>query len=341
MSITIGVLDRFDAVRHIAGEINGVARRQLVRHAGHEHFHPPARYMGDLFLRVRVLGQTAAGGQLSPHLIHCRAGRDGAALDPGHDLDPGVVLFAHAEEDGRSCRRMQRNRRGPGGARLPWPPLPSNLTHREVKFFDITRDLQADLAPWPGDASFDYRLVARLAEGSSVNLGRVTTSVHSGTHADAFYHFDDAGLTIERFAPERYLGPAAVVDLSAKFGKSLGEITLADLAAGRSRRAFCSRPEPGPTRANSRPPSPCSRRAWPHWLQEQGVRLLGFDLPSVDAIDSKDLPNHHALAAADIAILEGLDLSAVEAGVYSLSALPLKIIGGDGAPVRAVLWRDE
>ncbi|MBA3607658.1 MAG: arylformamidase, partial [Chthoniobacterales bacterium] len=53
------------------------------------------------------------------------------------------------------------------------------------------------------------------------------------------------------------------------------------------------------------------------------------------------LRNHHALAAADIAIVEGLDLSAVEAGVYWLAALPLKIIGGDGAPVRAVLWRED
>ncbi len=95
-----------------------------------------------------------------------------------------------------------------------------------MKFLDITRPLTGDLAPWPGDASFDYRLVARLAEGSSVNLGRVTTSLHSGTHADAFFHFDDRGLTIDRFAAERYLGPAAVVDLSGKFTRgSAGEIT--------------------------------------------------------------------------------------------------------------------
>ena len=77
------------------------------------------------------------------------------------------------------------------------------------------------------------------------------------------------------------------------------------------------------------------------WMQNRGVKLLGLDLPSVDAIDSKDLRNHHALAAADIAIVEGLDLSEVEAGAYSLAALPLKIVGGDGAPVRAILWREE
>jgi arylformamidase len=210
-----------------------------------------------------------------------------------------------------------------------------------MKFFDITRDLAADLAPWPGDAKFDYRLVGRLAEGYSVNLGRITTSAHSGTHADAFFHFDDAGLTIDRFAPERYLGLASVIDLTAKFADSLGEITSADLDSDPVAPRLLLKT--GAWTDSTKFPSaiPVLAGGVAEWLQQRGVILLGFDLPSVDAIDSQDLPNHHALAAADIAILEGLDLGAVPAGLYSLAALPLKIIGGDGAPVRAVLWREE
>jgi arylformamidase len=70
------------------------------------------------------------------------------------------------------------------------------------------------------------------------------------------------------------------------------------------------------------------------------VKLVGLDLPSVDSIEAKDLVNHHALAAAGIAIVESLDLSDVEAGIYHFSAVPLRISGGDAAPVRAILWRD-
>ncbi|HEX4667060.1 MAG TPA: cyclase family protein [Chthoniobacterales bacterium] len=210
-----------------------------------------------------------------------------------------------------------------------------------MKFFDITRPLTSDLASWPGDVSFDYRLVGRLSEGASVNLGRVTTSVHSGTHADAFFHFDDRGLTMEQLAPERYLGPAAVVDLTAKFAGSLGEITIADLAEGVSAPRLLLKTGAWPDSTKFPEAIPVLARGVAEWMQSRGVKLLGLDLPSVDAIDSKDLRNHHALQAADIAILEGLDLSAVEAGAYSLAALPLKIVGGDGAPVRAVLWRDE
>lgn len=211
----------------------------------------------------------------------------------------------------------------------------------KMKFFDITRDLSAALAPWPGDATFDYRLVGRLAEGASVNLGRITTSLHCGTHADAFFHFEEAGLTIERFAPERYVGPAVVVDLSAKFSGSLGEITRADLEAGVNAPRLLLKTGGWPDSTKFPSAIPVLAPGLAEWLQEKAVQLIGFDLPSVDSIDSKVLRNHHALAAADIAILEGLDLSAVEAGHYWLSALPLKIVGGDGAPVRAVLWRDE
>jgi arylformamidase len=210
-----------------------------------------------------------------------------------------------------------------------------------VKFLDITRDLEANLAPWPGDTSFDYSLVGRIAEGSSVNLGRIITSVHSGTHADAFFHFKDDALTIDRFEPDRYLGPATVVDLTGKFSQSLGEITIADLASMEAAPRLLINTGAWPDSTKFPRAIPVLAEGVAEWLQGRGVKLLGVDLPSVDPIDAKELRNHHALAAADIAIVEGLELSEAEAGLYSLAALPLKIIGGDGAPVRAVLWRDE
>ena len=78
----------------------------------------------------------------------------------------------------------------------------------------------------------------------------------------------------------------------------------------------------------------------PAWLQKNGVKLLGMDLPLVDELDSKSLQNHHALAGAGIAIIESL-ASAMSLGPRVwIAALPLKIAGADGAPVRAVLWRN-
>ncbi len=69
--------------------------------------------------------------------------------------------------------------------------------------------------------------------------------------------------------------------------------------------------------------------------------LVGVDSDSMDAADSKELAAHHRLAGHGIAILEGIDLSAVAPGVYDLVALPLRLVGADASPVRAVLVTRE
>ncbi|MFC5362859.1 hypothetical protein ACFSE3_13390 [Peribacillus frigoritolerans] len=73
------------------------------------------------------------------------------------------------------------------------------------------------------------------------------------------------------------------------------------------------------------------------FLANKGVRLLGLDLPSVDCLDSKELPAHNKLSGCGIHILEGLVLDGLEPGLYDLAALPLALEAGDGSPVRAVV----
>ena len=71
------------------------------------------------------------------------------------------------------------------------------------------------------------------------------------------------------------------------------------------------------------------------------MELVGVDLPSVDQLDSNDLPIHHALFDAGIYILESLWLETVWPGIYHLAALPIKFVGADAAPVRAVLFSND
>ena len=214
-----------------------------------------------------------------------------------------------------------------------------------MKFWDISRTLSNEVAPWPGDTPFQFQLTGKIAEGSSVNLGAIKTSVHNGTHADARFHFETEGETIEKAPLEIYMGRAVVVDLAEAFLGSSGKhlITTEDLWSHSEEIAETSRlliktgrwsdPTVFPNQI------PVIAADVPQWSQKNGVKLLGLDLPSVDEIDSKSLPNHHALARAGIAIIESLDLKNVGTGIYNLVALPLKIAGGDAAPLRAVLWR--
>ena len=215
-----------------------------------------------------------------------------------------------------------------------------------MKIWDISRTLSDDLAEWPGDEPFHYRLTRELAKGQSVNLGAVTMSVHNGTHADARFHFDVKGESIDKAPLDIYLGRATVVDLAQTFFRSKEKhlITTEDLKPHAEEIAATSRllVKTGRWSDSTIFPNqiPVIAADVPAWLQKNGVKLLGLDLPSMDEIDSKSLQNHHALASAGIAIVESLDLSEVAPGIYNLAALPLKIAGGDGAPVRAILWRE-
>ena len=253
-----------------------------------------------------------------------------------------------------------------------------------MRIWDISRTLSNELAEWPGDEPFHFQLTKTIAEGQSVNLGTIEMSVHNGTHADARFHFDTKGESIEKAPLEIYLGRAVVVDLREAFSQSKGKhlITIEDFQPHSEEIAETSRvlvktgrwsnsavfPSEIPVIAieDLRPSAeaiaatsrllvktgrwsdstvfpnqiPVIAADVPAWLQKNGVKLLGLDLPSVDEIDSKSLQNHHALDAAGVAIVESLDLSGAGAGIYDFAALPLKIAGGDGAPMRAVLWRD-
>jgi arylformamidase len=210
-----------------------------------------------------------------------------------------------------------------------------------MKIWDITRTLSAELPPWPGDVRFSYRARGRLAKGDLVNSGSIEMSLHNGTHCDAQFHFDDNGWTMEQAKLERYFGPAVVVDLSERYaGGEFPPIEIAQLEDVEIqprlllKTGVWRQPNEFPQRI------PVIAPGVAEWMKSKGVKLLGLDVPSVDNIDAKELVNHHALGAADINIVESLELSAIDDGRYNFAALPLKIAGGDGSPLRAILWRE-
>lgn len=205
-----------------------------------------------------------------------------------------------------------------------------------MTFIDISRTLTAGTAVWPGDTRFRLETNLSREEGDSVNLTTLTLSAHTGTHVDAPYHFADKRATMETLLLEPYWGRAQVVTVQ----RDEGPLQPKDLEAydiGLARRLLVRSVSRIPDQTVFPEayvyPSPGLAR----WLGEKGIILFGSDAPSMDAVDSKSLPGHNALYREGIAILEWLDLSGAPDGLYELAALPLKIAGGDGSPVRAVL----
>ncbi|MEL7239958.1 MAG: cyclase family protein [Planctomycetota bacterium] len=199
------------------------------------------------------------------------------------------------------------------------------------RLIDITRPLSPGVACWPGDQPTELIRNASLADGASVNLSSLTASVHNSTHVDATLHYDDAGQGIEALDLALYVGPCVVLDV-----RGSDPITAEQLPETLPPRVLF-KTGGWPDSAVFPDDFPVLHVDTAQALRDRGARLIGVDVPSVDKPTSKDLPVHHALHAADLRILESLDLSEVQPGPYELIALPILIPGSDGAFVRAVL----
>lgn len=205
-----------------------------------------------------------------------------------------------------------------------------------MRILDISRTLGPGMTVWPGDTAYQIERVLNLDQGETVNLTTLTMSAHTGTHVDAPLHFTEGGQAIDELDLELYWGAAQVVT-SAKRAGPLEPEDLEGYDISRARRLLV-RSEAGDDSPDQFPeayayPSP----ALAEYLGNLGICLYGSDGPSMDDANSKSLDGHHALRRQNIAILEWLDLKKVPDGIYELVAMPLKIAGGDGSPVRAVL----
>jgi len=207
-----------------------------------------------------------------------------------------------------------------------------------TKLYDITRTITPDLPVWPGDTPVSIEATMTISQGDIANVSRVVFTTHLGTHVDAPYHFVNDGLTLEKIPLEIYIGPVTVVTVHKKEGPlypaDFPQINWATVKRLIIHSSASHKPldyfnkdyvYPSPTLADL--------------MGEHGVILFGTDAPSVDNFNSKDLVGHQALYRNKIFILEGLWLPEVPDGEYNLIATPLKIAGGDGCPVRAILQK--
>ncbi len=200
------------------------------------------------------------------------------------------------------------------------------------KVIDISRSIAPDSLVYPGDPPPGMRQSSSIAGGDSYNVLELTWNTHLLTHLDAPYHFIENGAPVDRIPLERFIGAALVIEVE---GDAVLEEHVPDPAKGIS-LLFKTR--------NSRDWSPPFNPNHVHLsagaatlMAERRVNLVGIDYLSIEHYGDHSFPAHRALLGAGIPILEGIDLSSVEPGRYILVALPLKIAGADGSPVRAVL----
>jgi arylformamidase len=200
--------------------------------------------------------------------------------------------------------------------------------------YDITPPISQSLKVWPGDTPPVREVLWDLERGDSITLSTLHATVHLGAHADAPSHYGAGAPAIDRRSLDHYLGLCQVIRVAVERGDYVTPAMLpVPLSAPRVLLDTGTFPDP----EHFNEDFAALRPDLVDELHCQGVMLIGIDTPSVDPFPSKELPAHKAFLRCDMAILEGLLLKDVPEGVYELIALPLKLVGFDASPVRAIL----
>ncbi len=208
-----------------------------------------------------------------------------------------------------------------------------------MKIYDISLPISPNLPVWPGDPKIVLEEVASMDKGDNANVSHLAAGVHIGTHVDAPHHFLNDGRTVENLSLDILTGSSFVLHLDDAVDAITAEILDAAPIPPATLRLLL--------RTNNSHQwtldSPEFQRDFiaitadgAEWLVEHGIQLIGVDYLSV-APFTDSVPTHRILLGAGIIIIEGCDLSQVPQGEYDLYCLPLKLIGADGAPARAIL----
>lgn len=208
-----------------------------------------------------------------------------------------------------------------------------------MTIYDISLKISEKMITWPGDPSVKIERTALIANGNTCNVSRINMATHTGTHIDAPYHFLENGNTIEKINLESLMGTCIVLEIDVDNNIKAEDIKKHNIS-GHSRVIFKTKNselwESNSDNFNKDFISLSQDAA--EYLVEKSVELIGIDYLSIESFycDKKHAV-HKILLKNNVIIVEGLNLSSVEPGIYELICLPLKLDGTDGAPARVVL----
>ena len=203
--------------------------------------------------------------------------------------------------------------------------------------YDISVPIASGGVTYPGNPPIEITPQQEIARGGSSNVSRISFGSHTGTHIDAPKHFFDDGVGVDAIALEVLMGDAMLVDVGSDV-MMVGERELRLHELKGHTRVLIK------TRNSSFIRQPEFVRDYTYlapdgaaYLASLGVKLVGIDYLSIEQFHSGHHRTHRTLLERGIVIVEGLDLSAPPIGPYELRCLPLRLVGLDGAPARAVL----
>lgn len=202
---------------------------------------------------------------------------------------------------------------------------------------DVSVPITDGMLSWPGDPKVHISRAMDIEKGAPANVTKLNMGAHTGTHMDAPRHFLNKKAGIDKIPLDSVIGKARVIAIQNK-----EIITVEDLKPQRIRKGerVLFKTENSKSRWYKKPFSrkfvALSLEA-ARYLADRKIKTLGVDYLSIGSMESDGAQIHRVLLKAGVWPIEGLDLSKIEPGDYEMICLPLRLVGSDGSPVRALL----
>lgn len=207
----------------------------------------------------------------------------------------------------------------------------------KAKWIDVSVPVYPGMVHWPGDPAVNNHRVQSIEDGASCNVTKLDMGAHTGTHMDAPLHFLRDGDAMEQVPLEAVIGPCRVLAIKNPVAIPVEELKPYRLRAG-ERILFKTRNSSRSWKTNQFDTEFVHiPKATAQYLVDCGVRTVGVDYLSVGGYKKDGKDTHRILLGAKVWLIEGLNLAKIKPGRYDLICLPLKLVGSDGAPARAVL----
>lgn len=188
---------------------------------------------------------------------------------------------------------------------------------------------------WPGSAGCAVHRVTDQARGDEVTGSTVEMDLHCGTHLDAPLHFLADGATVEETDLGSCIGPVFVADMRGV--RQIDAVHLEEAVPSGVSRLLLKTDNSALWACDQFCEGFSALTAGgAEWVVDRGIRLVGNDYLSIQLFGG-DPRTHVSLLESGVVVLEGVDLSGVEPGMYELVCLPLRILDSEAAPARAIL----
>lgn len=199
--------------------------------------------------------------------------------------------------------------------------------------------MHSNMVVWPGDPPFSEEFLSAMAAGAHATVRRLSLSTHTGTHLDAPCHFVPGGEGVDAVPLSYLIGPITVIDTGGV--DSITADDLQRLMPSEVPQRIFLKTRNSHRRVIDQPifveDFVALDASAALWLTQQNVCTVGIDYYSIEPFHHPENPVHHILLENHVAVIEGVRLIGVDPGVYRLMALPLKLAGMDGSPMRVIL----